>query len=60
MIEAASRTIVLADASKLGKEAFVEIAPLSQVHAIVSDVAAPKEWLQTLRGHRIQWIEATN
>ncbi|MGG1611511.1 DeoR/GlpR family DNA-binding transcription regulator [Paenibacillus phoenicis] len=60
MIEAASRTIVLADASKLGKEAFVEIAPLSQVHAIVSDAAAPKEWLQKLRGHRIQWIEATN
>ncbi|MGZ7445098.1 DeoR/GlpR family DNA-binding transcription regulator [Paenibacillus sp. TH7-28] len=58
MIEAAYRTIVLADESKLDKEAFVEIAPLGKVHAIVSDAALPKEWGQTLRNKHIQWIEA--
>lgn len=58
MIEAAYRTIVLADESKLDKEAFVEIAPLGNVHAIVSDAALPKEWVQTLRSNHIQWIEA--
>ncbi|CAM4445815.1 DeoR family transcriptional regulator [Paenibacillus macerans] len=58
MIEAAYRTIVLADESKLDKEAFVEIAPLDKVHAIVSDAAVPKEWVQTLRSNHIQWIEA--
>lgn len=58
MIEAAYRTIVLADHSKLDKEAFVEIAPLERTHVIVSDVGAPKEWLQFLRSHHIQWIDA--
>ncbi|MGG6309347.1 DeoR/GlpR family DNA-binding transcription regulator [Paenibacillus macerans] len=58
MIEAAYRTIVLADESKLDKEAFVEITPLAKIHAIVSDAAPPKEWLPTLRNHHIQWIEA--
>jgi len=58
MIEAASRTIVLADDSKLGKEAFVEIAPLRRIDAIVCNVAPPKEWSAELKQHRIQWIEA--
>ncbi len=58
MIEAASRTIVLADESKLGKEAFVEIAPLDKLHVIVSNTAVPKEWVQPLRSQHIQWIEA--
>lgn len=58
MIEAASRTIVLADESKLGKEAFVEIAPLGKLHVIVSNTPLPKEWVQPLRSQHIQWIEA--
>ncbi|MNP86694.1 DNA-binding transcriptional regulator AgaR [compost metagenome] len=58
MVEAAYHTIVLADASKLDKEAFVEIVPLRKVHTIVSEAAPPKEWLQMLRSNHIQWIEA--
>jgi len=58
MIDAASRTIVLADDSKLGKEAFVEIAPLRRIDAIVCNVSPPKEWLPDLKQHRVQWIEA--
>ena len=58
MIEAAGQTIVLADDSKFGKEAFVEIAPLRRIDAIVSNAAPPREWLPALKRHRIQWHEA--
>jgi DeoR/GlpR family transcriptional regulator of sugar metabolism len=58
MVEAASQTIVLADDSKLDKEAFVEIVPLRKVHAVVSNVAPPREWVQKLRNNHLQWIEA--
>lgn len=58
MVEAAYQSIVLADESKLDKEAFVEIAPLSRVHTIVSNTAPSKEWISVLKSHRIQWIQA--
>ncbi|WP_373233382.1 DeoR/GlpR family DNA-binding transcription regulator [Cohnella sp.] len=58
MVEAASKTIVLADDSKLDKEAFVEIIPLRRVHVIVSNIAPPKEWVQMLRSNHLQWVEA--
>ncbi|WP_042163142.1 DeoR/GlpR family DNA-binding transcription regulator [Paenibacillus gorillae] len=58
MIEAANQTIVLADDSKLNKEAFMEILPLQRVHAVVSNVAPPREWGQMLRNNHLQWIEA--
>lgn len=58
MVEAAYQSIVLADESKLDKEAFAEIAALCSIHAIVSNVAPRKEWLSKLRSCHIQWIEA--
>ncbi|RKP50029.1 DeoR/GlpR transcriptional regulator [Cohnella endophytica] len=58
MVEAASQTIVLADESKLDKEAFVTIAPIRNVKTIVSNVAAPKDWTAALKSNHIQWIEA--
>ncbi|WP_372632062.1 DeoR/GlpR family DNA-binding transcription regulator [Cohnella sp.] len=58
MVESAAQTIVLTDDSKFGKEAFVEIAPIRDVDAIVCNGAPPKEWLPALKQHRIQWIEA--
>ncbi|WP_239616265.1 DeoR/GlpR family DNA-binding transcription regulator [Cohnella mopanensis] len=58
MVAAASQTIVLADDSKLDKEAFVELAPIRRIDTIVSNVAPPKEWMPALKSHRIQWIEA--
>lgn len=58
MAEAAFRTIVLADESKLDKEAFVEIVPLRKIHTVVSDAAPPKEWLQTIRSLRLEWVKS--
>lgn len=58
MVEAANQTIVLADDSKLDKEAFIEIVPLRRIHAVVSNVPPPREWAQMLKSHHLQWIEA--
>ncbi len=58
MVEAAGQTIVLADDSKLDKEAFVEIVPIRGVNTIVSNAVPPKDWLPVLRSNHVQWIEA--
>jgi len=58
MVEAASQTIVLADDSKLDKEAFMEIVPLQKVHVVVSNAAPPREWGAALRNVHVQWVEA--
>jgi DeoR/GlpR family transcriptional regulator of sugar metabolism len=43
MIAASRRTIVLADASKFGHNAFAHIAPLASVHVVVSDANPPED-----------------
>lgn len=58
MIESASRTIVLADDSKLDMEAFVEIVPLRKLHAVVCNIAPPSDWAQAVKTNRLQWIHA--
>lgn len=58
MVEAASQCIVLADDSKLDKEALVEIIPLRKVDVIVSNVAPPKEWVPILKNNHTKWLEA--
>jgi DeoR family transcriptional regulator, fructose operon transcriptional repressor len=43
MIGSATRTIVVADASKFGHNAFAHIVPLSSVHVLVTDAKPPAE-----------------
>lgn len=43
MIGTASRTIVVADASKFGHNAFAHIVPLSRVHVLVTDAEPSAE-----------------
>jgi DeoR/GlpR family transcriptional regulator of sugar metabolism len=43
MLAACHRVIVLADASKFGRPAFAQIAPLSQVHVLVTDAEPPED-----------------
>ena len=56
--EAARFTCVLADGSKLGRNAFVRIVPLERVDAIVSEAPMPREWSAFAKQHRLQWIMA--
>jgi DeoR family glycerol-3-phosphate regulon repressor/DeoR family fructose operon transcriptional repressor len=43
MIEAARRTIILADSRKFGRHAFAKVTPLQNVFALVTDLAPPDE-----------------
>lgn len=48
MMEASARTVALADASKLGRRSLARIAPLSALHAILTDSDAGTAQLQQL------------
>jgi len=49
IVERAQRTIVVADASKVGRRGFTSIAPTSAIHTLVTDSKADPEELRALR-----------
>jgi DeoR family transcriptional regulator, fructose operon transcriptional repressor len=58
MINASRRTIVLADASKLGHSTFAQIAPLERIGILVTDEEPPSELAQALKEARVELIIA--
>jgi DeoR family fructose operon transcriptional repressor len=58
MITSARRTIVVADASKLGSNAFAQIAPLSAIDTLVTDASPPLELSQALSQANVEIIVA--
>lgn len=56
--ESAKEVIVLADRSKLGENAFVQIIPLEEADLIVSSGPPPEEWLPYLDTFHVNWTEA--
>jgi DeoR family transcriptional regulator, aga operon transcriptional repressor len=49
LMDRASRVVVVADGSKLGRVAFARICPISAVHEIVTDAEADADELRALR-----------
>src|SRR5258707_6663156 len=58
MIDAARRTIVLADASKLGRRAFAQVAPLERIGILVTDEKPPNDLVHALKEARVELIIA--
>jgi DeoR family transcriptional regulator, fructose operon transcriptional repressor len=58
MIAAARRTIVLADATKLGERVFAHIAPLDRIQVLVTDEAPPEDLREALDAARVDVIVA--
>jgi DeoR family fructose operon transcriptional repressor len=58
MMDAARRTIVLADASKLGRSAFAQVAPLERIGILVTDEEPPKNLVHALKEARVDLIIA--
>jgi DeoR/GlpR family transcriptional regulator of sugar metabolism len=58
MINAARRTIVLADASKLGHSTFAQIAPFERIGILVTDEEPPSDLAQALKEARVELIIA--
>ena len=52
----ARRTIVLADASKLGHSTFAQIAPLERIDTLVTDEEPPGDLAEALKEAGIQVI----
>jgi DeoR/GlpR family transcriptional regulator of sugar metabolism len=48
-MDRAGRTVVLADHTKIGRAALYRIAPISAMHTLITDAAAPAEELRLLR-----------
>jgi DeoR/GlpR family transcriptional regulator of sugar metabolism len=56
MIAAARRTIVVADATKLGERAFAHIAPLDRIQVLVTDEEPPEDLREAMTAARIDVI----
>jgi DeoR/GlpR family transcriptional regulator of sugar metabolism len=58
MIKAARQVIVVADSSKLGQASLFDVAPLSDVHVIVTDQGAEPEIVEQFQAQGIQVVIA--
>jgi DeoR family fructose operon transcriptional repressor len=58
MIEAANRTIVVAEASKFGQRYFAQIAPLVSIDILVTDSEPPSDLARALAKAQVQVIVA--
>jgi DeoR family transcriptional regulator, fructose operon transcriptional repressor len=59
MIAVARRTVVLADASKLGKCSFAQIGPLSSMQILISDTSPDPDLTKALAEAEVQFILAS-
>lgn len=58
MIEASNDTIVLADHSKIGNQAFSRICSIDKIDVIVSDHPMPDSWSHEHAANALKWIVA--
>jgi DeoR/GlpR family transcriptional regulator of sugar metabolism len=58
MIAAASVTIIVADSSKFGRNAFLHIAPLSAVDVLVTDAEPPATLREELEAADVDLVVA--
>lgn len=58
MMEHSEQSIIMTDSSKIGVVTMYKIADLREVDIIISDVAAPAEWLEELNKSDKAWIHA--
>jgi DeoR/GlpR family transcriptional regulator of sugar metabolism len=58
MIGMTDQVFLLADSSKFGVQALTNVAPLDEVDVLITDDAAPREFLETLEGRGITIVRA--
>ena len=58
MISSAGRTIILADATKFGRNAFGHIAPLTAINVLVTDAPPPDDLAQALGEVKVEIVVA--
>ncbi|MEK7406322.1 MAG: DeoR/GlpR family DNA-binding transcription regulator [Acidobacteriota bacterium] len=58
MLDSASEVIVVTDHSKFGRIAFSQVCSLDRVHRLITDVGAPRDFVQALERLRIDVLLA--
>jgi DeoR family transcriptional regulator of aga operon len=58
MVRAASKVIVVSDASKIGGIGLTTIIPLNEIHCLVTDDKAPPDFVEALRSQGIEVVLA--
>jgi DeoR/GlpR family transcriptional regulator of sugar metabolism len=58
-IRIAKRAVIVADSSKFSRLAKASVAPLEVVHALITDEAAPQEFLRLLRARGVECTVVT-
>ncbi|MCS7011044.1 MAG: DeoR/GlpR transcriptional regulator, partial [Anaerolineales bacterium] len=58
MLKTAKERYVVADSSKCGQVAFTHIAPLSEVHTVITDSGADEHFIQCLRERNLRVLLA--
>lgn len=56
MADCADRVVVVADSSKIGAQRLQSVLPLAAVHTLVTDSAAPADFVATLRSQGVEVI----
>jgi DeoR family transcriptional regulator of aga operon len=54
MVRIARETVAVLDASKLGQRSLSVIVPVEHLHTVITDTAAPREALDTLRDRGVR------
>lgn len=54
MIKAGGKIIIVADHSKIGKIAFISVAPITQVHTLITDSETPSKFIRDFERQGIQ------
>jgi DeoR/GlpR family transcriptional regulator of sugar metabolism len=60
MIESANETYLLADSSKIGKNAFASLGALSLINYLITDSGIRKEDIEWLKSYEVEFILAEN
>lgn len=55
MVEQSAKTILLADASKIGKVSYFSVCQFEEIEEVISDESCPDEWRLLLKQKEIVW-----
>lgn len=58
MIDAARKVIVVADHTKFGRRALIDLAPLDRADVVISDTGLEPYYRELLRSHHVEWMVA--
>lgn len=58
IVEMVREVIVVADHTKIGRNALVQVAPISRIHTLITGRQAPPEYLELFRRHRVRLVLA--